>query len=77
MKITAFPQHLFWSYGRQADLPAELVAEQVILYGDLDDLFQLSDMVSRDIIFVANQKITATGRWHKRSYFVNKVILGL
>ena len=76
MKISEFPQHLFWSYSLHADLPEELVAEQVILYGDLDDLFRLSDMVSQDIIAAANQKIMANGRWQKRSYFVNKVILG-
>ena len=75
MKIAAFPKHLFWSYDPQADLPEELVAEQVILYGDLDDLFQLSDMVSTDIIAKVNQKIAACGRWPKRCYFVDKVIL--
>jgi hypothetical protein len=77
MKITGFPHHLFWSYTPQADLPEELVAEQVILYGDLDDLFRLSDLVSNDIIAAANQKISARGRWQKRRHFVNKVILGL
>ncbi len=77
MKITGFPHHLFWSYTSQADLPEELVAEQVILYGDLDDLFRLSDIVSNDIIAAANQKISAQGRWQKRRHFVNKVILGL
>ena len=77
MKIVAFPKHLFWSYSNHADLPAELVAEQVILYGDLDDLFKLSEMLPPDIIAKANQKIAARGRWQKRCFFVNKVILGL
>ena len=77
MKITGFPHHLFWSYTSEVDLPEELVAEQVILFGDLDDLFRLSDLVSNDIIAAANQKISAGGRWHKRRHFVNKVILGL
>jgi hypothetical protein len=77
MKIAEFPHHLFWSYSLQADLPDELVTEQVILYGDLDDLFRLSDMVSHEIISAANQKIINKGRWQKRSHFVNKVILGL
>lgn len=77
MKIGRFPHHLFWSYSSQADLPEELVAEQVILYGDLDDLFRLSDMVSKDIIAAANKKISGQERWQKRTHFVNKVILGL
>jgi hypothetical protein len=76
MKITKFPHYLFWSYSLQADLPEELVSEQVILYGDLDDLFRLSDMVSHDVITAANQKIITQGRWEKRSHFVTKVILG-
>lgn len=76
MKITAFPHHLFWSYSTSADLPEELVAEQVILYGDLDDIFRLSDMVSKDVINAANQKIMVLGRWKKRTYFVSKIILG-
>ena len=76
MKITAFPHHLFWSYKTTADLPEELVAEQIILYGDLDDIFRLSDIVSKDVIDAVNQNIIATGRWKKRTYFVNKIILG-
>lgn len=76
MKITTFPKHLFWSYSAAADLPEQLVAEQVILYGDLDDLFRPSDLVSMDVIDTANQKIMARGRWKKRTFFVNKIILG-
>jgi hypothetical protein len=75
MKIKQFPHYIFWSYSPQADLPEELIAEQVILYGDLDDLFRLSDMVSDDIIAAACLKIMAKGRWEKRCHFVNKVIL--
>ena len=76
MKIAEFPHHLFWSYNSQADLPDDLVAEQVILYGDLDDLFHLSDLVSHDIIDAVNRKIMTKKRWQKRTHFVNKVILG-
>jgi hypothetical protein len=75
MKISGFPHHLFWSYSSQADLPEELIAEQVILYGDLGDLFHLSDVLSHEIIAAANEKIIAKGRWKKRSHFVTKVIL--
>jgi hypothetical protein len=77
MQITAFPHHIFWSYAPQADLPEEIVAEQVILYGDLTDLFRLQDLVSKSSIEKANQKIEANGRWLKRVNFVNKIILGV
>ena len=77
MKILGFPKHLFWSYSSQADLPVDLVAEQVILYGDLDDLFHLSDLIPPKIIAKVNRRIAARGRWQKRCFFVDKVILGL
>jgi hypothetical protein len=76
MKIEIFPKHLFWSHSQEADLPVELVVEQVILYGDLEDLFRLSDMVSPHIISRINRRIATKGRWLKRCYFVDKVILG-
>lgn len=77
MQISAFPRHIFWSYAPQADLPEEIVAEQVILYGDLTDIFRLQDLVSKANIAKANQKIEAKGRWLKRVHFINKVILNL
>lgn len=77
MKIDSFPRHLFWSYSPDADLPDDTVAEQVILYGDLDDLFRLSDMLPSDTISRVNRKIDARGRWHRRCYFIDKVLLGL
>ncbi|MDP1622225.1 MAG: hypothetical protein Q8M08_07785 [Bacteroidales bacterium] len=77
MEIKVFPGYLFWSYSQKADLPEELVAEHVILYGDLEDIFRLSDLVSHDIIAKVNQEIFNSGRWPKRSYFIKKVILGL
>jgi len=77
MNIALFPKHLFWSYDPRADLPDEVVAEQVILYGDLDDLFRLSNNVSPVIIAKVNKKISSRGRWKKRCYFVEKVILGV
>ena len=76
MNIRAFPKHLFWSYDPNADLPVETVAEQVILYGDLDDLFRLSDLVPAEVIVSAKNKIAARGHWLRRCYFVEKIILG-
>ena len=77
MKTTEFPRYIFWSYSKDADLPEQIVAEQVILYGDLDDLFRLSTLIPKETITAVNQKIQATGRWEKRTHFINKIILGL
>jgi hypothetical protein len=77
MKIGLFPRHLFWSYDPGADLPEEIISEQVILYGDLDDIFKLSTMVPRDTIAKVNRRIATSGRWQRRTHFIDKVILGL
>ncbi|MEI7980790.1 MAG: hypothetical protein WCI71_03995 [Bacteroidota bacterium] len=76
MKISTFPKHLFWSYNNDADIPEEVIAEQVILYGELEDLFQLSELVSSDIIARVNSRIASHGHWLKRCNFVDKIILG-
>ncbi len=75
MNISAFPKYIFWSYKPEADLPESLVTEQVLLYGDLEDMFRLSDLVSNQVIETVNKKISDTGRWQKRTNFINKVIL--
>jgi hypothetical protein len=77
MNISTFPRYLFWSYSNNADLPEEIVAEQVILFGDLEDIFQLSALVSSDVIARVNRMIAARGRWQKRCNLVDKIILGL
>lgn len=75
MKINNFLHHIFWSYKPDADLPDEVVAEQVLLYGDVEDMFLLVKLMSYEKIKQAKNKIEATGRWHKRVYFISKVVL--
>jgi hypothetical protein len=75
MNISVFPKHIFWSWKGNSDLPEELVAEQVILYGDLDDLFLLSKIVPQKIIKNANDKIISSGKYLKRTNLITKVIL--
>jgi hypothetical protein len=77
MNISEFPHHLFWSYAQGSDLPEEVVTEHVILYGDLEDLFLLSKLVSHKTIAEVNEKLERKKRWPKKIYFVNKIILGL
>jgi hypothetical protein len=75
VRIASFPRHLFWNYSPDADLPDEVVTRQVILYGDLQDLFKLSATVPHELIRTINQDIALQGRWEKRVYFVDKIIL--
>jgi len=77
MKISAFPSYLFWSYSIDTDLPEEIVVEQVILFGDLEDIFQLPALVSSDVIARVNRMIASRGRWQKRCNLIDKIILGL
>lgn len=76
MKISTFPRHLFWSYNSDADLPEEVVAEMVILYGDLADIFQLSSMIPLEVIARVNHEIETRGHWLRRCNLVDKIILG-
>jgi hypothetical protein len=75
MNISVFPKYIFWAWKENADLPEEVIAEQVILYGDLDDLFLLSKIISQNTINAVNNKIISLGKHPKRTNFVTKVIL--
>ncbi len=75
MQISHYPQSIFWSYAPNADLPDELVAEQVILYGDLDDIFRISKELPQELIQKVTDKIAERGHWEKRVNFMNKIIL--
>ncbi|MDP3641655.1 MAG: hypothetical protein Q8S54_00535 [Bacteroidota bacterium] len=41
MQITPFPKHIFWQYKPDADLPDMVVLENLLLYGDLDEIQQI------------------------------------
>lgn len=75
MQISNFPHHIFWSYKPDAELPDEVIAEQVLLYGDVEDMFLLTKLIPYDKITQAKNIIEATGRWQKRIYFISNVVL--
>ncbi len=75
MKTDPFSQYIFWSYHSSADLPIDVVAEQVLLYGDLDDLFILAEEVPQEILENVSRKIAESGRWVKRRNFIDKILL--
>jgi len=75
MQINNFPSHIFWSYKPDANLPDELVAEQVLLHGDIEDMLLLLRLMDEEKIIRATNKIEASGRWIKRVNFINKVLL--
>ena len=75
MLTTNYPHYIFWSYKPTADLSEELIAEQVILYGDLEDIFRVSKELKKEVIEKATDRIAASGHWKKRVNFMNKIIL--
>jgi hypothetical protein len=52
-----FPHDYFWSYRSDADLPEEIVAEKILVYGDISAIVQLEKMLGRKRL---------AGTWKKR-----------
>ena len=50
MKINVYPEYIFWSYRKNADLSTHIVVRQVLLYGDIKDIQLLFQSVSKQII---------------------------
>lgn len=75
MKITEFPHYIFWSYQKDADLPDEVIARQVFLYGDVRDMIKTAGLIQKDHLIKALDKIKTENRHQKRTHFIEKVIL--
>ncbi len=74
MQITSFPEHIFWQYKPDADLPDMVVLESLLAYGDLDDLLKIHKHFDNQQIAAAARKMEDSGRWRKRVYFIRKEI---
>lgn len=75
MQIAQFPRYIFWQYLPDADLPDRVVLENMLLYGDLDDLFRIPHLFSKQQISEIQKRISATGKWRKRAFFIQKILL--
>ena len=75
MKITQFPKYIFWQYKPEADLPDLVVLENLLLYGDLEDLLKIPQLYSIPQIKVVHVTIEASRRWKKRAFFIQKILL--
>ncbi len=76
MKITEFPHHIFWSYKKDADLDAKLIARQVFMYGDIGDMLKVVRLISPGDILKALQELKRNSRLQKRTRFIDLIILG-
>ncbi|GEM_PF-2597128 len=70
--VNVFSDHLFWSYNREAKLPASLITEHVISYGEIEDLIRLSKTLSPSVI---KQVIISKDLNDKRANFLLKILL--
>ena len=66
VKINNFSEYIFWSYKKNAILPVEVVADRVILYGEIKDMLLLIKFL---------KKISDTRRYKKIINFFEKIIL--
>ena len=75
INISDFPKHIFWNYAEGALLEKSIIIERVLLYGELSDFRKLMSLVTRDDIRKVNDQIEKSGKFKKRTNFINKVIL--
>ncbi len=75
MKISEFPEYIFWSYCKNSNLPVETIAYNVCLYGDIPDMIKLANTVNKKIIIDVVEKLKKSFRNKKRVFFIEKIIL--
>lgn len=75
MQISQFPKHIFWQYKPGTDLPDLVVLENLLLYGDFDDLMKIGQTFSKQQISRVQKKMEAGNRWKRRAFFIKKVLL--
>lgn len=75
MNISSFPKHIFWQYKTDADLPRMLVLENVLLYGDLDDMLKVPQQFDAKEIELVCRRIENDIRWLKRAFFIKNILM--
>lgn len=75
MQIDKFSKYILWSYKKNADLPESIIANNVILYGDIKDMVLLTELLDKEIIYKAIHKLSKLNKAKKRINFFSKVIL--
>jgi len=73
MNISNFSKHIFWSYKENVNLPDEVVIQQVITYGEIEDIVKMVKIYNKEKILTNLEKIKK--RYPKRYNFIKKVFL--
>lgn len=75
ISISEFQKHIFWNYNPGAELDKNIIIENVLMYGELNDYKKLLRLVSKEDIAKVTDQIEKRGRFKKRINFIRKVIL--
>ncbi|GAB1444037.1 hypothetical protein MASR2M39_28820 [Ignavibacteriales bacterium] len=75
MNISQFSPHIFWSYDKSKDLPEEVVIEQVLFNGEIEDFDLLFKSCSRESIEKVVVRYEKNGMREKRTNFIRKMYL--
>ncbi|GAB1348709.1 hypothetical protein MASR1M107_09210 [Ignavibacteriales bacterium] len=75
MKISQFSPHIFWSYDKSKDLPEEVVIEQVLFHGELEDFDLLFKSCCKESIEKVVEKYEKEGKREKRTNFIRMIYL--
>jgi len=75
MNITPFSKHIFWSYKPDADLPVNLLIQQIIAYGEISDFRLLSELIPAQKINQAIGQWKNKERYKKHIHFLKQVFL--
>jgi hypothetical protein len=75
MNISGFSKHPFWSYKKNADLPEEIIIQQIVLYGEIKDMIRLTRLFSKEQINKVISRLSASGQRNiRRIHFFKNVI---
>ena len=75
MNITPFSKHIFWSWKPDADLPENLVVQQVIAYGEISDFRVMCKLIPKQKIIEAIENWKRRDQYLKHIHFLKQVFL--
>jgi hypothetical protein len=75
MNIAPFSRHIFWSWKPDADLPENVVIQQVIAYGEISDFRLMCKLIPREKINEAIEKWKNRNKYEKHINFLKQVFL--
>jgi hypothetical protein len=75
INISDFAKHIFWNYKKNSNLNEDIVIQNIILYGDLDDFKKIISIAGKESFTNIVNELEKTGRYKKRINFIKKVIL--